>query len=63
MLHRLTHVLSCREAARLVSEAQDRPLTVTERVKLRLHLFVCSGCSRFARQIEFLRDAVARFRT
>lgn len=63
MLHRLTHVLSCREAARLVSQAQDRPLTIAERVKLRLHLFVCSACSRFARQIEFLRDAVARFRT
>ena len=63
MLHRLTHMLSCKEATRLLSQAQDRRLTYGERIKLRLHLFACIACSRFARQLVVMREALARFRT
>ena len=63
MVRRLTHMLSCKEVTRLLSQAQDRPLTLGERVKLRLHLVVCTACTRFARQLAFMRTALARYRT
>ena len=57
MFHRLTHLLSCKEATRLMSQAQDRPLSYAERVKLRLHLAACTACTRFSRQMTMLREA------
>ena len=63
MLRKLTHMLSCREATRLLSQRQERALTTIENVKLRLHLIVCVACRRFARQLAFLRTALARYRT
>ena len=63
VLRRLTHMISCKEATRLLSQAQDRPLSVAERVKLRLHLAVCVACTRFSRQLALMRAALARYRT
>jgi len=63
MLRRLTHMLSCKEVTRLLSHAQDRPLALGERVKLRLHLAVCTACTRFERQLAFMRTALSRYRT
>ncbi len=60
-LHRLTHVVSCKEASLLLSQAEDRRLTLVERVQLRLHLAVCDVCTRFAHQLAFLRVAVRRY--
>ena len=51
---------TCREAHQLVSEGMDRPLTVTERVRLRLHLVVCDACTRFDAQMLMLREAMQR---
>jgi hypothetical protein len=63
LLHRLTHMLSCKEVSRLLSQGEDRRLTLAERLKLRLHLRVCTACTRFAGQIAFLRAALQRYRT
>ena len=63
MIRRLTHMLSCKEVTRLLSQAQDRPLAIGERVKLRLHLLVCTACTRFERQLAFMRTALSRYRT
>ncbi len=53
-------MLSCKEVSRLVSESMDRSLPFGQRFSTRLHLLMCSLCSRFRRQMLFLRDA-ARF--
>jgi hypothetical protein len=63
MFHTLTHMLSCKEATRLLSQAQDRPLGYSERIKLRLHLAACIACTRFSRQLAFMREAVSRYRS
>ena len=52
--------LTCKEATHLVSQGLDRDLGLMERVRLRLHLLICDGCSNFSRQVRFLRDAVRR---
>ena len=48
---------SCREAVRLQSSALDRPLTLRQRLGLRMHLVLCRWCRRYGEQIKFLRAA------
>ncbi len=48
-------MLSCRDATRLMSERQDRRLTLAERLSLRMHLLICDGCRNFGIQMESLR--------
>ena len=51
-------ILSCKEAARLVSQGLDRELGFGEPVMLRVHLAICDGCTNFKDQVAFLRKAV-----
>ena len=51
-------MLNCKEATSLASQGLDRRLGLLERIALRLHLMVCDGCSRVARQFAFMRKAV-----
>lgn len=61
-LHAITHMISCKEASRLLSMQEDRALGLIERLKLRAHLAVCTMCSRFARQLVFMRRAMQRYK-
>lgn len=54
-------MLNCKEAARLMSEAQDRPVTPGELWRLRLHLAFCRGCRAYRQQMDFLRRACREF--
>jgi hypothetical protein len=42
-------MLSCRQATELMSQEQDRPLTLGERVGLRLHVLICAACTNYRR--------------
>ena len=53
-------MLSCKEATRLVSQGLDRRLGFAERVRLRLHLAICDGCTNFRKQLGFLRKAMVK---
>ena len=53
-------MLSCKQVTRMVSQGLDRDLGFTERVRLRVHLAICDGCTNFSRQMAFLRKAMAR---
>lgn len=48
-------MLNCKETTHLISEAQDRSLSFTEKAALEMHLLMCSGCSRYREQTKFLR--------
>jgi hypothetical protein len=50
-------MLSCKEVTHLVSEAQDRHLSIAERLQLEMHLLICKGCANFRKQMDFLRTA------
>jgi hypothetical protein len=54
-------MLTCKDVTHLLSEGQDRKLTVAERMRLEMHLLVCTGCSHFSRQMDFLRSACRRY--
>ena len=58
----LGHLIRCNDASRLVSRMADAPLTLWQRITLRLHLSVCAACTRFERQIRFLRTAMRQYR-
>jgi hypothetical protein len=51
-------MMTCKEASRLISEGQERPLKLMEYWGLRFHLWMCDNCRRFERQMEFLRTAL-----
>lgn len=51
-------MLSCFQASQLLSQSLDRPLSWRERLSLKLHLIICEVCTRFAKQLKFMRDAV-----
>jgi hypothetical protein len=53
-------MLSCKQVAKLVSQGLDRDLGFAERVKLRVHLAICDGCTHFRDQMKFLREAMAK---
>ncbi len=52
-------MLSCKDVSNLLSDRLDRKLSLRERVRLRIHLAMCTGCSRVERQLEFLREALS----
>jgi len=58
----LGHIIRCKDASRLVSQREDAPLSGWQQLVLRLHLSVCAACSRFEKQVEFLRSAMQRYR-
>jgi hypothetical protein len=60
-LIRLARFVNCREAARMMSDAQERPLGLVDRIKLRLHLHWCVACTRYSRQLAFIRKALRRY--
>lgn len=47
--------ISCNEAARRISHAQDAPLPLGTRIGLWLHLAICAFCRKYLRQVRFLR--------
>jgi hypothetical protein len=49
---------TCREVHRLVSEGMDRKLSMVERGRMRVHLVMCTACTRFNHQMDVLRKAV-----
>lgn len=54
-------MLSCKEATHLLSQSQDRKLTLSERLQLEIHLAICKGCTNFKDQMTFLRAACKRY--
>jgi hypothetical protein len=54
-------MLTCKEVTHLLSEGQDRKLTVAERVRMEMHLLICGGCTNFKKQMDFLRTACRRY--
>jgi hypothetical protein len=52
-------MLNCRDATRLISDGLDRSLSPAERLRLGLHLLLCTPCHRFRRAARWLHDVLA----
>ena len=55
------HLLSCKDVSRLLSQAQEAPITTWQRMRVRWHLAVCSMCRAFEKQLAFMREAMRRY--
>ena len=56
------HLVSCKDASRLLSQEQERPLTQWQRLRVTWHLAICRMCQAFDRQLTFMREAMRRYR-
>ena len=54
--------VNCREAARLLSTANERALSADETLALQRHLNQCLYCRNYEIQVKFIRKAAGRFR-
>lgn len=52
--------LSCKEASRLMSQAEDRDLSPAEQAALKAHLALCKACRAASEQMQVLRRALRR---
>jgi len=54
-------MLNCHDATRLMSEAQERDLSLGERMFLGFHVSMCKGCNNFKKQMGMLRSMTREF--
>ncbi len=47
-------MMNCKDATRLLSEKQDRPLSKKEQMSLKFHTLICSACRNFGHQMQAL---------
>ena len=53
---------TCKQAAALLVAREDRRITLSDTVALRLHLMACKACPRFERQLLTMRNAMRQWR-
>jgi hypothetical protein len=51
-------MMNCQQATKLISESQERALSLPEKMSLKLHVMMCSGCKNFSLQVPFLSKAM-----
>jgi hypothetical protein len=54
----LRRLPTCKQMAPLMSESLERPLTLRERVTLKLHLWVCLWCVWYLENLRTMREAL-----
>ena len=50
-------MIKCKEAAVLISQDIDREISFGDRIKLRVHLVICSVCRRLREQLLVQQEA------
>jgi hypothetical protein len=50
-------MINCKEFSRLTSESMDHPLTIGERLKIKVHQWICPPCNRLRQQFAAMRKA------
>ena len=48
--------MNCKQATRLLSDAQERKLTLMEKSTLKMHTAMCSSCRNFGKQMGIIRS-------
>jgi hypothetical protein len=50
----------CKTITPILGEANNRPLTLREKINVKVHLFICQACQRYFNQIKFLHDFMSK---
>jgi len=54
----LRRLPACKQTVELISQSMERPLTLRERVLLKLHLWVCMWCQWYLEHLHIMRGAL-----
>ena len=54
----LRRLPACKQTVEIISQSMERPLTLRERVLLKLHLWVCMWCLWYMEHLQLMRDAL-----
>ncbi len=55
-------MFNCKDIGYLASDYLAGELSVAERVKLRLHISICTNCQRFIQQMKLLNQTLPHYR-
>jgi hypothetical protein len=53
----LRNLPTCQQTVATISESMERPLSFSERVKTRLHVWICVWCQWYLEHLVLIRDA------
>jgi len=53
----LRNLPACQQAVETISESMERSLSLQERIKLKLHLWVCVWCQWYMEHLQVIRAA------
>jgi hypothetical protein len=48
---------ACQQTVETISQSMERPLTLSESIKLKLHLWICVWCQWYMEHLQLIRDA------
>ena len=48
----------CQQIVETISQSMERPLTLRERINLKLHLWICSWCQWYMEHLHIIRETV-----
>jgi hypothetical protein len=54
-------MMTCQQATKLISESQERSLSLPEKMSPKVHVMMCSGCKNFSLQVPFLSKAMKAY--
>jgi hypothetical protein len=54
----LRRLPACKQTVEIISQSMERPLTLRERVLLKLHLWVCMWCVWYLEHLRIMRDTL-----
>lgn len=52
----------CRQASQLLSDHYERPLSSSEKIRLRLHLLICGMCRNYGSSLAFMHTLMTKLR-
>ncbi len=55
-------MLTCKQASQIISQSLDNPLSRSDRMKLKFHLFICNACTRFNQQLHLIKTVAQRMK-
>lgn len=47
---------TCQQTVEQISQSMEHPLTLQERIKLKLHLWICVWCQWYLENLQLLRE-------
>ena len=52
----LRRLPTCQQTVEVISQSMDRPLSLRERIDLKLHLWICAWCQWYLEHLHLIRD-------